>query len=284
MSILRLIAPAEDIEAMYARIDAARTLLPKDDARTADQQRADLLVDAVLAGIPLAGVAEQPRPGTHHPRHRVGVHPARLRRRTRLPRRLRDLSTPTPPERSASTRPAPGSGSSPTPPPGNSSITAGRNTAHHKDLTDHVIARDAVCVAPGCNRKAETCDVDHCTPWEEGGETCPNNLAPLCSRHHRWGAPPACGGKTFAGLVLRHPTRWVIPLDQPHRTHTTSTDHPNAGTTPDDQPAPAVAAHEPADESTEPPLPPPLGLVAQLLAKVRATQARQNEYPDKPPF
>lgn len=52
-------------------------------------------------------------------------------------------------------------------------------------LAAFVIARDRVCQFPGCNRHATRCDLDHRTPWNRGGTTCPHNLGPLCRRHHR---------------------------------------------------------------------------------------------------
>jgi len=49
----------------------------------------------------------------------------------------------------------------------------------------HLIrARNATCTAPGCGRRAATCDLDHTDPRQEGGRTCECNLAPLCRHHH----------------------------------------------------------------------------------------------------
>jgi hypothetical protein len=49
----------------------------------------------------------------------------------------------------------------------------------------HLIrARNTTCTAPGCGRKAASCDLDHTDPYHQGGRTCECNLAPLC-RHHR---------------------------------------------------------------------------------------------------
>ncbi|MGN6781170.1 MAG: HNH endonuclease signature motif containing protein, partial [Marmoricola sp.] len=53
------------------------------------------------------------------------------------------------------------------------------------------IQRDRHCVFPRCDRDARSCDLDHTEPYlpiEEGGppgQTRPENLAPLCRRHHR---------------------------------------------------------------------------------------------------
>ncbi|MBF4769183.1 HNH endonuclease [Nocardioides agariphilus] len=55
----------------------------------------------------------------------------------------------------------------------------------------YVRLRDPVCVFPGCTRASRDCDLDHIEaylPIAEGGppgQTHPDNLAPLCRRHHR---------------------------------------------------------------------------------------------------
>jgi hypothetical protein len=50
----------------------------------------------------------------------------------------------------------------------------------------HLIrARNATCTAPGCGRRAASCDLDHTSPHHQGGRTCECNLAPLCRHHHR---------------------------------------------------------------------------------------------------
>ena len=41
------------------------------------------------------------------------------------------------------------------------------------------------CVFPGCRIPAPQCDIDHTTPWVDGGQTSPDNLAPLCRHDHR---------------------------------------------------------------------------------------------------
>jgi hypothetical protein len=57
----------------------------------------------------------------------------------------------------------------------------------------HVVTRDQVCRAPGCQVPAPRCDLDHDTPWP-GGPTRPDNLTAKHRRHHQlkttglWGA------------------------------------------------------------------------------------------------
>jgi hypothetical protein len=53
----------------------------------------------------------------------------------------------------------------------------------------HVIARDGRCTFPTCQMPAHRCDLDHIQPFNHddpaaGGQTVPENLGPLCRRHH----------------------------------------------------------------------------------------------------
>ncbi len=52
-------------------------------------------------------------------------------------------------------------------------------------LREQVVLRDRTCVFPRCTRTARDCDLDHVVPFEAGGTTTSDNLAPLCRRHHR---------------------------------------------------------------------------------------------------
>ncbi|MDT5010807.1 MAG: hypothetical protein QOH57_2424, partial [Mycobacterium sp.] len=51
-------------------------------------------------------------------------------------------------------------------------------------LADFVRARDLTCRAPACDRPAIECDVDHSTPYRDGGQTHASNLKCLCRSHH----------------------------------------------------------------------------------------------------
>ncbi|MCT1445126.1 HNH endonuclease [Corynebacterium sanguinis] len=48
----------------------------------------------------------------------------------------------------------------------------------------YAIARDGVCIWPGCDRDATECQLDHRVPFQENGATTPSNLYSLCQRHH----------------------------------------------------------------------------------------------------
>ncbi len=51
-------------------------------------------------------------------------------------------------------------------------------------LADFVRCRDLTCRAPGCDRPAAQCDVDHTIPYAQGGATHASNLKCLCRLHH----------------------------------------------------------------------------------------------------
>ncbi|MEP6852147.1 MAG: DUF222 domain-containing protein [bacterium] len=74
------------------------------------------------------------------------------------------------------------------------------------DLRDFVTARDRTCAFPGCAVPARICDLDHIEPYGLG-PTAPDNLAPLCRRHHR--------AKTRQGFSYRRERdgshRWTMP-------------------------------------------------------------------------
>lgn len=64
-------------------------------------------------------------------------------------------------------------------------------------MRELVILRDRTCVFPYCHKGSRGCDLDHIEAFVEmddggpPGQTRPDNLAPLCRRHHR--------AKTFRG-------------------------------------------------------------------------------------
>lgn len=51
-------------------------------------------------------------------------------------------------------------------------------------LARAIIAREATCRFPGCHQRAERCDLDHTIPWPAAPGSVPENLGPLCRRHH----------------------------------------------------------------------------------------------------
>lgn len=89
-----------------------------------------------------------------------------------------------------------------------------------------VRARDLTCRFPGCDRRAELCDLDHTVPFchtdpERGGLTVATNLKCLCRQHHRL--------KTFADgwrdeQLVDGAVVWTSPTGIVYRTVPGSTD------------------------------------------------------------
>jgi hypothetical protein len=70
-----------------------------------------------------------------------------------------------------------------------------------------IVARDQTCRAPGCQRTARRCEVDHIRDWVKGGSTTVSNLCSLCRLHHH--------AKHAGGFQLRrtkHGIEWRTPL------------------------------------------------------------------------
>jgi hypothetical protein len=80
----------------------------------------------------------------------------------------------------------------------------------------HLIeVRNPTCTAPGCRRNATRCDLDHITPYDQGGRTCECNLHPACRRDHQ--------RKQTPGWTLTTPSPGTLTWTTPgHRTHTTT--------------------------------------------------------------
>ena len=62
--------------------------------------------------------------------------------------------------------------------------TAEKGYTPSAKLADFVRCRDLTCRAPGCDRPAVDCDVDHTVAYADGGHTHPSNLKCLCRQHH----------------------------------------------------------------------------------------------------
>ena len=81
-------------------------------------------------------------------------------------------------------------------------------------MRGQVILRDRHCVFPWCGRDARLTDLDHIVPYvppDEGGppgQTNPQNLAPLCRRHHR--------AKTFTGWTYQRARDGTYTWTSPH--------------------------------------------------------------------
>jgi len=212
MAELWALLPAEGAVAVVTAVDALASVTSADDPRTADQRRADALVDLGVAALhdPLLPKAQGMRPsiqvtvalstlvGTDEQPGELAGHgpiPASLARRLAADESgtWRRLVTD---------------------PVSGQLLDYGQDTYRPpKDLAEFVIARDQVCTFTGCNRPACRCHLDHRTPYSQGGSTSSQNIGPLCERHHI--------GKHQAGWTPhRHDdgsTTWVSPTKHVYR-------------------------------------------------------------------
>ncbi|HKF34493.1 MAG TPA: DUF222 domain-containing protein, partial [Jatrophihabitantaceae bacterium] len=165
------------IEAVLNSLGNAQT-----DDRTADQRRADALVD-VFARV----LADPSLPEQHGKRPAIQVTvplstlPG-LRQPARAPRPVRpttaEMARRIAADQSGTWRRLVTDDTG--------QLLDYRRTTHRAptNLTNHVTARDRTCTFPACRHAAKLCDLDHVEAWTDGGDTNPANLAALCARHH----------------------------------------------------------------------------------------------------
>jgi hypothetical protein len=236
MTELRATLPAADAESIFTRLTAAARQLPTDDQRTLDQKRADLLVDGLLAGITFESL---PRMQGRRPSVQVIVSLSTLLGLDEEPGDLAGYGPIT--ADTARALAADQSGTwrrLVTDPITNQLLDFGTTTYRPPQaLADFVIARDGVCVHPGCNQAGYRCDLDHELPASSGGPTNPANTHIACRRHHR----------------LKHQTRWTY---QSHNdgtcTWTSPTGHhyPNRPPTRWTEPMPSAKHTDPGPATT----------------------------------
>jgi hypothetical protein len=168
--------PADAAAALAARVQQlADTWKNLDDGRTADQRRADALcslagdapgrrgrpaVNVTVALSTLLGIDDQPGELDGH-----GPIPAVLARAIAFDATgsWRRLVTDE---------------------HGNLIDISARTYRPPALMARFVELRDVTCCHPVCRRPAVACDLDHTHDWDLGGQTCPANLMPLCTRHH----------------------------------------------------------------------------------------------------
>jgi hypothetical protein len=224
MAELWALLPVEGAAAVIAAVDALASVTSATDPRTGDQRRADALVDLGVAALhdprlpraqgmrpaiqvtvalsTLVGVDEQPGELAGH-----GPIPATLARRL--------AADETGTWRRLVTDPLTGA-----------LLDYARSTYRPpKDLAEFVIARDQTCTFPGCNRRAQRCELDHRIPYHSGGSTNPENLAALCKRHHT--AKHQADWTPHRGPDGRH--TWTSPTS--HHYHSRPPDLPRDRTT-----------------------------------------------------
>jgi hypothetical protein len=76
-----------------------------------------------------------------------------------------------------------------------------------KALQRRIQVSQPTCVFPGCRMPARQSDLDHTKSWSEGGPTSSGNLAPLCRHHHRLKHRNWQLSQTAEGLY-----QWTSPL------------------------------------------------------------------------
>jgi hypothetical protein len=148
-----------------------------------DQKRADLLVDAVLSGLPVEGlpVLQGRRPSINvvvsadtllglddQPAHLAGYGPITAQTARRLA--------------------ADGSGTWRrllTDPDSGALLDISGKYRPPQRLRDFVSARDDVCAFPTCNQPGYRCEYEHTIPFSRGGSTCRCNGALACRRHNQ---------------------------------------------------------------------------------------------------
>lgn len=210
-AVLWALLPAEGATLVKTVLDSLASTKTPGETRTADQRRADCLVD-VFARV--LGDPELPQQHGRRTAVQVTVALSTLLGCDEDPAELDGYGpiTAQAARRIAADETAtwrrlltdPGSGQL---------VEFGRTTYRPpKDHADYVIARDRRCVFPGCRRAARHCDIDHADPWCTGGHTCEHNLHPLCKRHHR--------AKHDAGWRVRRlddgSFRWIAPTGHVH--------------------------------------------------------------------
>ena len=75
------------------------------------------------------------------------------------------------------------------------------------DLMRHLVnIRQRTCAFPGCRRPAERCDLDHTTPFDQGGRTCPMQFGAALRA-----ASPDQAGTRLASCFNPNPAPWPGP-------------------------------------------------------------------------
>jgi hypothetical protein len=127
------------------------------------------------------------------------------------------------------------------------------------DMAATVIARDQHCTFPGCRKKAQHADLDHVDAYRPGDLTTTANLMALCRRHHRLKhtgrrrvqRDDHTGITTWTDPHGRtHPSR---PPDRPTTTTTTTTATTTTATTTTATTTTAIGKAQPPTDPDPPP-------------------------------
>jgi hypothetical protein len=202
--------PADGAATVTTAINAWAVKTGKDDTRSADQRRADAIVEICTAALAMPGLPK---------RHRL--------------KPTINITVPYTTLLGLSSEPGVLDGYGPIPAQMARRLAGDPTGTWRRLLTDdtgrlldyetrvyqpptalarHVIERDQYCVFPGCRRKAVDCELEHRVPYPRG-HTSAENLAPACKRSH--------DGKTAGAWHLdRHPDgtyTWTSPTRHQYR-------------------------------------------------------------------
>jgi hypothetical protein len=186
MAFLGAQLSAEVALAAYDRLtEIAMAQKSPDDARTLAQKRADAMSDLLIDGDTCAAAADE---GTGHgvrAKVLVTVPVLTLLGRSETPANLEGYGPVDPEMARQLAADAPSFARVLTDPVTSAILDFDRTKyAVPADLRMVLRVRDETCRAPGCNRAAARCDVDHSVDWANGGTTCAGNLSHLCEFHH----------------------------------------------------------------------------------------------------
>ncbi|MFL6162454.1 MAG: DUF222 domain-containing protein [Jatrophihabitantaceae bacterium] len=184
MASLPVVLAAPEAQLIYTRLTAAATLLPATDPRTMDQKRADLLVDAVLSGIPAGGL---PVLRGRRPAINVVVSADTLLNLDDQPAQLTGYGPITAETARRLAADASGTWRRLLTDPDTGALLDISTDRYRpaQRLRDFVSARDDVCAFPTCNQPGYRCEYEHTTPYSVGGSTCRCNGALACRRHNQ---------------------------------------------------------------------------------------------------
>jgi hypothetical protein len=183
MVLLPVLLDAPQGQLIFTRLTAAATLLPSTDDRTMDQKRADLLVDAVLSGLPHDALPElQGR----RPSIQIVVSADTLLGLDEEPADLAGYGPIT--AETARRYAADRSGTWRrllTDPDTGALLDIGKDSYRPvQRLRDFVLARDSVCCFPTCGQPGYRCEFEHIVAFSQGGRTCRCGGALACKRHN----------------------------------------------------------------------------------------------------
>jgi Domain of unknown function (DUF222)/HNH endonuclease len=184
MASLTAFLPAPEAQLIFTRLTAATDLLPAQDPRSRDQQRADLLTDAILSGLPIDAL---PRVQGRRPAIQVTVSADTLLGLNDQPGHLTGYGPIT--AETARRLAADTSGTWRrllTDPDTGALLDISQNRYRPPQrVRDYLAARDDTCAFPTCQQPGYRCEPDHTIPYGQGGPTTRRNLALTCRRHNR---------------------------------------------------------------------------------------------------